>query len=539
MKTRKIVSRAAVAFLVMAFFVGSAAPAANAAAMANMAASVAIGQQNMTSDAVNQGAAVSASTMYDSRGMWSDGTKLIVSDGANNRVLIYNSIPTSNNAPADVVIGQQNMTNNGTNQGGSAAANTLYYPFSVWSDGDKLFVADFGNNRVLIYNHIPTSNNASADVVVGQQNMVSSESNQGGTAAANTLSGPLSVYSDGIKLLVTDGDSNRVLVYNSIPTGNNASADVVIGQPNKTSISANQGGNSTPAANTLYAPYGLHSDGQKLFIADWGNDRVLVYNSIPTADNANADVVIGQQNMTTPAAVVLPAANTLSLPSEVFRFGNKLAITDRGNNRVLIYNSVPSSNGASADVVIGQANMTSGTANQGGSAASNTLNNVRCVTFGGTKMFVADTENNRVLVYEVGADYAIGKNKSSSLVFGEIMKVKKKNFEFSGKRADLRKGRVRLLVDGSSRKVVKMNKSGKWSLKFNHKTNGIVRIKFKFYNSGGTDIQNSNDYFVQVSHSGSLAPVMLKSAELQPMSLSSGSKDVKRSEKLDRSKMKW
>ena len=512
---------------------------AKAAATTNMSASVVVGQQNMTSKNDNQGGSVAANAISYSRGMWSDGTKLIVADTGNNRVLIYNSIPTSNNAAADLVIGQQNMTSNDSNQGGAAAANTLSTPYSVWSDGDKLFIADSDNNRVLIYNHIPTSNNASADVVVGQQDMIHNVANQSVSAGANTLGGPIGVYSDGIKLLVSDGDNNRVLIYNTIPTANNANADVVVGQPNKTSSTANQGGGFVPAANTLYAPYGLHSDGQKLFIVDWGNYRVLVYNSIPTADNASADVVIGQQNMTTQATTVPAAANNLYAPSEVFRFGNKLAITDRGNNRVLVYNSVPTSNGASADVVVGQQNMTSSGDNQGGSTGANTLSEPRAVAFGGTKMFVGDTGNSRLLVCEVGAAYVIGKNQSSNLILGEKMKVKKKNFEFSGTRVTLKKGRVRLLVDGSSKKLVKMNKSGKWSLKFNHKTNGVVRIKFKFYNSSGANIQNSNDYFVQVSHSGSLAPVMLKSAELQTKSLSGSAKDGKSSEKIDRSKMEW
>jgi hypothetical protein len=540
MKTKKIALSAAVAFLVMAFFVGGMVPV-KAAATTNMTASVVIGQQNTTSGTANQGGSADLNKLYDPRGMWSNGTKLIVADGANNRVLIFNSIPTSNNANADVVIGQQDMTSNSANQGGSVTANTLYYPFSVWSDGEKLFVADMANNRVLIYDHIPTSNNAAANVVVGQQDMVSNGENQGGSVGANTLFGPLSVYSDGIRLLVTDGSNNRITIYNTIPTANNAAANVVVGQPDKTSSSDNQGGGFTPAANTLYAPYGLTSDGQKLFIADWGNNRVLVYNSIPTADNANANVVIGQANMTTPAAAVSTAANTLFLPSEIFRFGNKLAITDRGSNRVLIYNSIPASNGASADVVVGQANMTSDTINQGGGAtvAANTLNNVRGITFGGTKMFVSDTENNRVLVYEVGADYAIGKNKSSALVLGEKMKVKKKNFEFSGKRTDLKKGRVRLMVAGSSKKVVKIAKNGKWSIKFNHKTAGVVRIKFKFYNSSGTDIQNSNDYFVQVSHNGSLAPVMLEKSDYKPMEFSRSTAGTKSSGKIDRKSLSW
>ena len=94
--------------------------------------------------------------------------KVIVVDNHNNRVLIFNEIPTENGASADVVVGQADFTHNSANRGGSVANNTLYWPTSIYSDGDKLQIADFSNNRVLIYNEIPTENGASADVVIGQ-----------------------------------------------------------------------------------------------------------------------------------------------------------------------------------------------------------------------------------------------------------------------------------------------------------------------------------------------------------------------------------
>ena len=36
------------------------------------------------------------------------------------------------------------------------------------SDGTRLFIADGGNDRVLVFNHIPTQNGAEADIVLGQ-----------------------------------------------------------------------------------------------------------------------------------------------------------------------------------------------------------------------------------------------------------------------------------------------------------------------------------------------------------------------------------
>jgi hypothetical protein len=513
------------------------APRALAALSNGASAEVVIGQQNMTATDGNQGGAASASTIYAPRGIYSDGEKLFIADSANSRVLIYNSIPTSNNASADVVIGQQNMTAAGENQGGSVTSSTLMYPLGVYSDGEKLFVADTSNNRVLIYNSIPTSNNASADVVVGQQNMTSNSANQGGSASASTLSSPATVYSDGIKLFIADGANNRVLVYNSIPTSNNASADVVIGQQNMTSSDANQGG-SDPTASTLAIPYGVSSNGSKLFVTDWANSRVLIFNSIPTSNGASADVVVGQSTMTANDAPAATSATTLYLPSEVRSFGSKLAVTDRMSNRVLIYNSIPASNGAGANLVIGQPNTTADDEDQGGAAGANTLDEPRGVAFGGTKMFVGDYDNNRVLVYDFGPQYAIGKNQSATLWNGEKMKVKKKKFEFSGKRTTLKKGRVRLLVNGSSKKVVKIKKNGKWKIKYNHKTSETLRIRFKFYNSGGTNVENPETYVVQVKHNGTLTPVVFKKADFEPMSYS-GEQSAKKSKKIDVSSVSW
>jgi hypothetical protein len=502
----------------------------------NASADVVIGQADFTSHSANQGnASPGANTLSGPYSVSSDGTRLFVADAMNNRVLIYNTIPTSNNASADVVIGQADFTGNNENQGGSAAANTLDYPYCVHTDGTKLIVSDASNNRVLIYNSIPTGNNASADVVIGQQNMTSNSENQGGAAAAaNTLFIPYAVYSDGDKLFIADSNNNRVLIYNHIPTSNNASADVVVGQQNMTSSDANQGG--SVAANTLSGPVGVYSDGIKLIVSDGSNSRVLVYNTIPTSNNASADVVIGQANMTSGTASSA-AANTMGAPSEVYAFGNKLAVTDRMNSRALVYNSIPTENGAGASVVLGQENTTADDADRGGAAAANTLDEPRGLTFGGTKMFVGDTGNSRVLIYDAGPQYAIGKNQSANLWNGEKMKVKKKKFEFSGTRATLKKGKVRLLVNGTSKKLVKIKKSGKWKIKYNHKTNETVRLRFKFYNSSSTNVENPETYVVQVSHSGTLTPVTLKRSNLEPRILKSSESGAKKSEKIDMSEI--
>ena len=116
-------------------------------------------------------------------------------------------------------------------------------------------------NPAFAYNMATT--NQSADVVVGQQNFTSATADQtgDGNEAANTLDDPTRVSSDGTRLIISDYNNHRVLVFNSIPTSNDASADIVIGQAD-----FNSGGSGT-AANRLNNPYNAWSDGTRLYVA--------------------------------------------------------------------------------------------------------------------------------------------------------------------------------------------------------------------------------------------------------------------------------
>ena len=216
-------------------------------------------------------------------GIGSDGQRLAVADWGNSRVLIYNQIPTANGAAADVVLGQSDFQ--------SATASTdatgMRAPNGVFLDGQQLFVADTLNHRVLIYNSVPTSNGASANVVLGQADFNSAEDQP---ASSTSLRDPTAVFSDGVRLIVTDLGHNRVLIYNKIPTNNNAPPDVVVGQPDFTTETAGNG----PAS--LNFPRYASTDGTRLFIADTGNNRVLVFNQIPTANGTPADLVLGQKD---------------------------------------------------------------------------------------------------------------------------------------------------------------------------------------------------------------------------------------------------
>ncbi|TPW06370.1 MAG: hypothetical protein FD129_2679, partial [bacterium] len=82
-------------------------------------------------------------------------------------MLIWNSIPTSDQTSADVVLGQPTFSTNTYNNGGQSRAS-LSSPNGVFSDGPRLFVSDAGNRRILVWSRIPTSNGQPATGVMGQ-----------------------------------------------------------------------------------------------------------------------------------------------------------------------------------------------------------------------------------------------------------------------------------------------------------------------------------------------------------------------------------
>ena len=237
---------------------------------------------------------------------------------------------------ASTVIGQGSFTSGNANQGG-IGANNLNGPSDAIISGTKLIVSDTGNNRILIYNTIPNSPNASADIVIGQSGFSTTTSNQGGGPLANTLFSPIGIALNAdSRFIIADNGNNRILNFNKIPTKNNVSADSVIGQTNFTA-------NSIPTLSTAstITPFGVAFDQQgKLYASDTTNTRILIYDSVPAANGVNADIVIGQTDFVSNGPFL--SANGLQNPEFMSITGNQLYVGDQGYNRVLVYTDAPS-----------------------------------------------------------------------------------------------------------------------------------------------------------------------------------------------------
>ncbi|MCI0506984.1 MAG: hypothetical protein L0Z73_12865, partial [Gammaproteobacteria bacterium] len=275
-------------------------------------------------------------------------TVLYVPDTGNHRILGFNPVPTASDASANIVIGQANFTS--ASAGTSATQFTS--PAGVFVTDTQFFVADTGNNRVLIWTGIPANNATDASYAVGQLDFGASATG----CSSSTLSGPASVFAVNGKLVIADNVNQRILIWNAIPTANGVAADVVVGQQNFFSCLPNDsdgdGVTDSVAASTLNSPGGIWTDGTRLLVADSGNHRVLLWNTLPTLSGQAADVVLGQADMISAA----PQLNQSGLdsPKSVTSNGNQIVVADSGNARVLLWNSFPAANNPAADIVIGQ-----------------------------------------------------------------------------------------------------------------------------------------------------------------------------------------
>lgn len=322
------------------------------------------------------------------------GTKLLVLDSVNHRILIWNTMPTENGQAADVVVGTGSA---GTTQ------NTMSSPAGLCIAGTKLIVADTGNHRVLIWNTIPETDYANADQVLGQMDFISGSANRGGSATVGTLNNPSGVWSDGTYLMVADTGNNRVLVWETFPESHGAGATLVLGQSDFISTSPNRGGSA--AGNTLNRPSGVWSNGTRIMVADVYNYRVLIWNTMPTANGVAADSVLGQSSMTTGTAGT--SGTELKVVKGLFSLNGKIYVSDTGNNRIMIWNSIPATSGTAADIVIGQGDFTHSAYNdddQDGAAdltpTARTLNQPMGLFYSNGTLLVADSGNNRLLIYK-------------------------------------------------------------------------------------------------------------------------------------------
>src|SRR5665213_3453441 len=372
-------------------------------------ASYVLGQSSFTSSAATttqSGFDIPATPLYDPT-----DDHLFIDDQLNNRVLVFN-VATSTIANDENAIGELGQydqygnpeyTTNGGFNNLTPTAETLNDPegnLALDSVNHCLFVADSLNECVLVFPLDANGNitSPSASYVLGQSSFTSNTA----TTTQNGLG-----YLEGVaydsanqRLFVVDFNNSRIMVFNVAPSTitNGENASYVLGQSSFTSTGGHttQSGLSSPV-DASYDPIN-----QRLFVADAGNNRVLVFDvsTSTIANGKNASYVLGQSAFTSNTSAT--TQNGLNDPEglDFVATNQRLFVSDRHNNRVLVFDVATSTiaNGENASYVLGQSDFVSSVA----ATTQNGLDFPLGLAYDPTNnhLFVEDDTNNRILQYD-------------------------------------------------------------------------------------------------------------------------------------------
>ena len=388
-----------------------AAGAGAAHAQLSLSAYRALGQMDLRQNSLNmvQGVELNqpSGIALDLRG---GPVHIYISDTRNSRVLAWADLASyqTGDVPA-IVLGQPGLQySNALGIGTKGFASPA--GLAVDPTNGNLYVADFGNNRVLRFpSPFDNPSRIEPDAVYGQPNFTTRTTV---AASSSSLNQPRALAFDSAgNLWVADAGNNRVVRFNAAVLNNPTppAADMAVGQKDLFGGGANSGA----GAASLNTPAALVFDGQNnLYVSDFRNARVLRFPAPldPTLPNPAANAVWGQNNFTVTSASAQPSASSLAGPIglAVDNSGN-LYVAVPNDNRVLVFPLTPPIGGAAKNV-LGQANFTTVTTNTGAFplASANSLSTPSDVKVDGNgNIIVADTGNNRVLEFPANAKSAL------------------------------------------------------------------------------------------------------------------------------------
>ena len=260
--------------------------------------------------------------------------RLFVGDGYHNRILVYEAAPgeLQSGMDASVVIGQPDFQsvvrtagptgiNFGVRMGRGIASDFLPMGFAVDEAGQRLFVSDGENNRVLVYD-IRRDVLRNGDEAIGVLGQPDYESTEPGAGISGLYDPGHLVYDPNhARLFVIDAKNKRVLVFDAQADRihNGADAIAVLGQDDFDSQAAagpsifapTPGGPPPITGDRFITPNGIahDPDRQLLYVADGGGtynipaDRILVFDVEPTRLSNGAAAI---------AALGAPSAQTAS-----------------------------------------------------------------------------------------------------------------------------------------------------------------------------------------------------------------------------------
>jgi DNA-binding beta-propeller fold protein YncE len=301
-----------------------------------------LGQPNFTSFSPVSNSADLPSGMNEPHGLAYDsvGNRLFVVDRYNSRVMVFDVSTITNGEPAVNVIGQPDLNSGGA----SVPTDTgMYFPYSTAYDdvNNRLFVGDLENHRVLVFDVATITNGEPAINVLGVPHFFTAF----GATINQITYRPLGLAYDSVnnRLFMADEQYNQILVFDVSTITDGEDAINVLGM---TVPSLTQSGLSSPRALSYDSAH------NRLFVTDPGNARVLVFDAATITDREPAINVLGQSSFTT--NVVSNTLSGMNDPSGVAydSVSDRLFVTDSTNHRVMIFDVATITDGESAIDVI-------------------------------------------------------------------------------------------------------------------------------------------------------------------------------------------
>ncbi len=213
-------------------------------------------------------ASTTGTTLFDHpSGLASDGTNLLLVDRGNNRILVWNTAPTSSTSAPDFVLCQSSTTSTASGIG----LNQCNWPSdAVVTSTGKLLVADSDNGRILVWNSMPTSTGQSASFAID----------------LGSDSWPWGVWSNGTKVIATLTGMAQIKIWNTFPSSGSQNADITI---------------TGDTINCLGTPRGVMSNGTAIITGDHNgkcaeHSVAHVFTSWPTSSSAAVSYDIVPEN---------------------------------------------------------------------------------------------------------------------------------------------------------------------------------------------------------------------------------------------------
>jgi hypothetical protein len=312
-------------------------------------------------------------------------------DGSNNPIWSQNA--ADNNASS--------TNNEGFNHISSLALDTVNH---------RLFVADSGHNRVLVF-PLDSDNKIASHTAVHVLGACDFTSD-GATSpvSASNFGGFFNLAFDNVndRLFVSDAHRDRVMAFDVNPSTltDCESATFEVGQPNFTTASA------ATDQSTLNHPDDIEYDStyQRLFVSDEFNNRVMAF-SVPAGSTSSINGEQALFELGQPDFVTATATTTQNGLNDIFGeaydpVNHHLFVSDGGNKRVMAFrvagDATSSINGEQALFELGEPDFTTAT---GGTTQTSLVSpdDINYDTFG-NRLFVGDLTSSRIMIWQIPAD---------------------------------------------------------------------------------------------------------------------------------------